>query len=241
MLWSDDFERFDARIWRKAPDGWTDRYGDIDQWAPDLVTVANSTLRLGLERRGAKWCGGLVHTRDTAAWTYGYFAIRARLPAGEGLWSALWMMPVGNDYGYWPNSGEIDIVEYLGKPAEIGAAYSSVHFAADAAGTHGHKYRVAKANEGTGDWSRDWHTWGCLWQQGDDGREVFRFDVDGLEYGAFATPEWPPAPGGRPGSPFDRPFHLILNIAVGGDWAGPATAAASGKCVEIDWIRVYQA
>ena len=107
------------------------------------------------------------------------------------------MMPVGNDYGYWPKSGEIDIVEYLGKPAEAGSVYSTLHFAADSAGTHSHKYRVARNNAESGNWSGDWHTWGCLWQRRDEGAD-FRFDVDGLEYGALTTSEWPPAPGGQP-------------------------------------------
>ena len=230
LVWSDDFNSFNSTKWRKGPDGWSDRYGDIAQWDPNLVTVANSKLRLRVEKRGGLWVGGLIHARDRLAWTYGYFEICAKVPAGQGLWSALWMMPAANAYGYWPRSGEIDILEHLGRTGEVTNGYSTIHFANGR--SPGQVYRVATGKN----WSQDWHTWGRLWDKTPDGREYFRFYVDNVQYGAITEKEWPAVPGGPPGSPFDKAFYPIFNLAVGGPWAGSPSLSISGKYLEIDWI-----
>lgn len=235
LVWADDFNRFDHRKWRKAPDGWNDRYGDIHAWDPKLVTVADSKLRLRVEKRGGRWYGGLVHSRDRAAWTYGYYAIRAKLPAGQGLWSALWLMPQANEYGYWPRSGEIDILEYLGRSGEVRNGYSTIHFGKPGGG-HDQRYRAVSGR----DWSIGWHTWGCLWDRNRHGREYFRFYVDGRHYGTIDEGDWPAVPGRERGSPFNRAFYLIMNLAVGGGWAGAPSNAIHGKALEIDWVRVYR-
>jgi beta-glucanase (GH16 family) len=235
VVFFDDFDSFDPAKWRIAPDGWTDRYGDIVGWDPELVSVADSKLRLSVLQRDGRWYGALVYSRNPAAWTYGYFEVRAKLPAGQGLWSALWMMPVESTYGYWPRSGEIDLLEYIGTAAEIGSGYSTLHFAADAGGAPGKVVRMASGD----DWSQDWHTWGCLWRKLPGGRVVFRFSVDGAQYGEIEEAQWPAASGGAPGSPFDRPFRLLFNVTVGGEWAGRPAAASSGKVLEVDWVRIY--
>lgn len=234
--WQDDFEKFEASRWRRAPDGWTDRYGDVDVWDPGLAAVIDGKLRLGVEKRGEAWHAGLVHTQERASWTYGYIEIRAKLPAGQGLWSALWMMPATNAYGYWPRSGEIDIVEYLGRSDEARFAYSTIHFDADGRGKADKRARTAAGSE----WSGAWHSWGCQWDRSLDGQTFFRFFVDGKPFGTVHESEWREAPGGAGGSPFDQPFHLIINLAVGGDWAGPADDRVSGQFLEIDWVRLYK-
>jgi beta-glucanase (GH16 family) len=236
LEWRDDFDTFDASKWRRAPDGWTDRYGDVDVWDPALVAVIDGTLRLAVERKAGAWHAGLVHTRDRASWTYGYIEIRAKLPAGQGLWSALWLMPALNRYGYWPRSGEIDMVEYLGRSDEARAAYSSIHFDANGRGKADKRARTAAGSE----WSGDWHSWGCQWDRSLDGRTFFRFFVDGKPFDSIDESEWREAPGGARGSPFDQPFHLILNLAIGGDWAGPADDRVSGQFLEIDWVKLYK-
>jgi beta-glucanase (GH16 family) len=236
LNWRDDFETFDASRWRRAPDGWTDRYGDVAVWDPGLVAVIDGRLRLGVEQRNGVWHAGLVHTQDRASWTYGYTEIRAKLPAGQGLWSALWMMPATNAYGYWPRSGEVDIVEYLGRSDEARSAYSTIHFDANGRGKADKRARTAAGSE----WSGDWHTWGCQWDRSLDGETFFRFFVDGKPFGTIHESEWRGTPGGARGSPFNQPFHLILNLAVGGDWAGPADDRVSGQFLEIDWVKLYK-
>jgi beta-glucanase (GH16 family) len=144
-------------------------------------------------------------------------------------------MPAHNRYGYWPRSGEIDILEHLGRTGEVTNGYSTIH-CTNASGAHQQRFRVAKGK----DWSKDWHTWGCLWDKTPGGREYFRFYVDNVQYGEITEQEWSPW-GREPGAPFDQPFYLIFNLAVGGPWAGAASSSISGKYLEIDWVRVYRA
>lgn len=231
LVWSDDFNYFDTRKWKKGPDNWPDRYGTIAGWDPGLVTVGDSKLRLRVAKRNGAWYGGLVHGRGLAAFKYGYFEIRAKLPAGQGLWSALWMMPRDNAYGVWPNSGEIDILEYIGKPQEVTQGYTTLHFANGPA--------VSRAATGT-NWSLAWHTWGCLWDRTSSGSEFLRFYVDGNPYGTITETQWPAVAGHQAGSPFDQAFYFVLNLTVGGIWAGSPSDAMNGRTLEIDWIRVYK-
>lgn len=235
LVWSDDFASLDPSRWRVAPDGWQDRYGDVVGWDPGLVSVDNSILRLRVQQRPDGWWGGLVHTRERAAWTYGYFEIRAKVPAGHGLWSALWMMPSANAYGYWPLSGEIDILEHLGRAEECGNGYTTLHYTSDG-GNHGQTYCVAKAT----DWTTTWHTWGCQWNKASDGRVYMQFYADDQWYGSFDDSQWPPAPSGGGGSPFDQAFYFVLNLTVGGAWAQQPEQSADGKSLDIDSVNVYR-
>src|SRR5690606_22044730 len=81
------------------------------------------------EFEGSSYTSAKLHTRGKAAWTYGRFEFKAKLPAGQGIWPAIWMMPVDSElYGGWPNSGEIDIMEYLGH--EEGTVHGTLHYGA---------------------------------------------------------------------------------------------------------------
>lgn len=235
LIWSDEFNYFDSSKWIKgSSQTWPDRYGTIKAWDPSLVSVGNGYLHLAVDQRSDGWYGGLVHGRNLEAWKYGYIEVRAELPAGQGLWSALWMMPRDNVYGYWPKSGEIDILEYLGTSRELTHGYSTVHYAAN--GNHAQKYVAANGT----DWSQGWHTWGMEWDQGSDGHVELTFYVDGKAFGTISDTEYARAVGGGQGSPFDQFFYPILNLTVGGAWAGEPTSAVDGAELLVDWVRVYQ-
>lgn len=235
LIWSDEFNYFDSSKWIKgSSQTWPDRYGTIKAWDPSLVSVGNGYLHLAVDQRSDGWYGGLVQGRNLEAWKYGYVEVRAELPAGQGLWSALWMMPRDNVYGYWPNSGEIDILEYLGTSRELTHGYSTVHYATN--GNHAQKYVAANGT----DWSQGWHTWGMEWDKGSDGHVSFTFYVDGKAFGTISDTEYARAAGGGQGSPFDQFFYPILNLTVGGAWAGEPTSAVDGAELLVDWVRVYQ-
>lgn len=230
LVWSDDFTTFDTSKWTKAPTNWTDRYGIITAWDPALVTQSGSTVKLAVQKVGADWHGGLINTLDKASWLYGYFEVRAKLLKGAGQWGALWMMPQTPQYGGWPRSGEIDIIEYIGNTQEFQNLYATLHYQNFAIDSHEQVFVAREDN----DPSLDFHNYGMLWQPG-----LFTFYVDGVSYGTISEAQWPAVPGQANNSPFDKPFFFLLNQTVGGAWAGPPTDDQSGKFIEIDYVKVY--
>jgi len=159
---------------------------------------------------------------------YGKFEIRAKLPKGRGTWPAIWMLASGSEYGNkgWPDNGEIDIMEHVGFDQD--RLHGNIHTKA-----FNHAIKTNKGNnvvvKGL---SEDFHVYTCEWTP-----ETVAILVDGNAYftfkreAAYQWPEWP----------FDKPFHLILNIAVGGNWGGQKGVDDSifPQKMEIDYVRVY--
>ncbi|MCF1750160.1 glycoside hydrolase family 16 protein [Mariniradius sediminis] len=165
-------------------------------------------------------------TRGKGFWQYGYFEIKAKLPKGRGTWPAIWMMPESSKYGGWPKSGEIDIMEHVGY--DQGVIHGTVHTAAfnHVRGTHLGKQKSVP------DCSEAFHVYAIDWKS-----DKIDFYIDGKHYFTFAktdsgkSEEWP----------FDHPFHLILNIAVGGNWGGTKGVAGDiwPQRMEVDYVRVF--
>lgn len=199
-----------------------------------------------------------LRTKHKQEWTFGRFEIRARLPHGQGAWPAIWMLPTDSPYGTWAGSGEIDIMEAvnLGTPtdepgAPAGTKETRVH------GTL-HYGRAAPGNVHTGTWyrlpnganpSNGFHVYALEWEEGE-----IRWYVDGVHYATQRADgwwsqlrrdgDWVDAPAG---APFDgaSKYHLLLNLAVGGNWAGKVNAtgideAAFPQGMLVDYVRVYR-
>ena len=183
-------------------------------------------------------------TRGKASWLYGKIEVRARLPQGQGTWPAIWMLPERETYGAWAASGEIDIMEAvnLGVPCATcpGGRESKIlgtlHFGGKwPNNTHkGEEVAMPLVLEGgfhvySVEWSADRITW----------------QVDGRTFAERRASEWSTTGSARPGAPFDQPFHLILNLAIGGKLAegrglGGVRLDGYPKRMEIDWVRVWQ-
>ncbi len=165
-------------------------------------------------------------TKGKAAWQYGYIEVRARLPQGVGTWPAIWMLPEESRYGGWPNDGEIDIMEHVGY--EPGKVHGTVHTEA-----FNHTIGTQKGGQKmVPDFSSDFHTYAIDWTA-----EKIDFFIDGDKYFTFAN-----TGKGYKDWPFDQAFHLILNIAVGGNWGGAKGVDASiwPQRMEVDFVRVYE-
>ena len=159
-------------------------------------------------------------------WLYGRVEVRAMLPAGKGLWPAIWMLPTDSKYGGWPACGEIDIMENVGFMPD--SVFGSVH-TKRFNHTIGTGFTVGHYMD---DEYKVFHIYAVDWDAGH-----IRFSIDGNVYAVFRNTsqgfeEWP----------FDQAFHCILNLAVGGNWGGkygvddknfPATLL-------VDYVRVYQ-
>jgi beta-glucanase (GH16 family) len=154
--------------------------------------------------------------------------VRAKLPAGRGLWPAIWMLPTEDKYGGWAASGEIDIMELLGQEPNI--VYGTLHYGGSwPKNTHTGKSFVLPH----GTFADDFHVFAIEWEAG-----VIRWYVDGTLY--QTQTQWR-SDGGPFPAPFDQSFHLILNVAVGGQWPGPPDAkTVFPQHMLVDYVRVYQ-
>ncbi|HXL58017.1 MAG TPA: glycoside hydrolase family 16 protein [Chitinophagaceae bacterium] len=175
---------------------------------------------------GMNYTSARMVTKDKGDFLYGKFEIRAKLPTGKGLWPAIWMLPTDNAYGDWPKSGEVDIMEQVGfDPNNI---HISTHTEAfnwilntqtttitnvPAATTDFHVYRI--------DWT-PYAIRGFI-----DGEQKFQFVNDGK-----GAAHWP----------FDKRFHILLNVAIGGDWGGQHGIDDNifPAKMEVDYVRVYK-
>ena len=205
--------------------------------------------RLGEGTREQAYTSGKVRTMGLADWRYGRFSARIKLPAGQGTWPAFWMMPADDAYGRWPLSGEIDIMEAvnLGTPCEDCArsvetrTSGALHFG-DV--PPGNDYLFAKADEFAEGMPADgWHVYALEWSE-----DTIQWFVDGEIFMRLTDEDWrtaSEAAEGRPGAPFDRPFYLMANLAVGGNLAEKSNGAgfdpeAFPAEMLIDWVRVEQ-
>ncbi|MBD2846355.1 glycoside hydrolase family 16 protein [Paenibacillus sp. IB182496] len=137
-----------------------------------------------------------LDTKDRMAFRYGKLVVRARLPEGAGLWPAIWLMPQADKYGPWPASGEIDLLEARGRlPREISG---TLHYGPDMARKRIDEF-AHRLEQGTIAQDREY---GLEWTE-----EAIRWLVDGYCYAERRL---------EPGMPFDEPFYLVLNLAVGG-------------------------
>lgn len=167
-----------------------------------------------------------VATRKKFDLTYGRIEVRAMLPKGRGLWPAIWMLPTDWKYGNWPKSGEIDIMEHVGYDPDT--VHSTVHtqaFNHSINTQKGAKYFVA-------DLYTTYHIYAAEWFKDRidfyvDDRKVFTFNNSGNGVDAW---------------PFDQKFHLLLNIAVGGNWGGTKGIDDSifPATMKVDYVRFFQ-
>jgi beta-glucanase (GH16 family) len=240
LVWSDEFNgRNGSGI---DPSKWTAQTGSegLGNRELEIYTARRANLRvengdLVIEARrealsdkdGVKpgYTSARLQTLGHFSQRYGRFEARMRLPLGKGLWPAFWMLGADTQTNPWPACGEIDVMENIGEPQRVygtihGPGYSGAH------GIQGHDDLPPGAAVNTG-----FHTYAVEWAP-----KVMRFSVDGHVY-ATRTPKDLP-PGTR--WVYDRPFFMLLNLAVGGSWPGnPDATTQLPQKLLVDWVRVY--
>lgn len=182
------------------------------------------------EYEGSGYTSTRLVSRDKGDWLYGHIEVRAKIPTGRGLWPAIWMMPTESAYGDWPASGEMDLMEHVGFEPNI------VH------GTvHTEKYYWKKNNQKSAQielsgLDREFHTFALDWKP-----NSVELSLDGSVYFTYSPAEEDKEDGWR-AWPFDKAFHLILNIAVGGSWGGQQGVddGIFPQSMVVDYVRVYQ-
>lgn len=244
LVWSDEFDYDglpDETKWTydvgKGQNGWGNselqRYtNDSNAWVKDgnlTIELRKETDEYGQEI----YTSARIKTKGTADFLYGKFEIRAKLPQGKGTWPAIWMLPSENEYGTWPASGEIDIMEHVGYLQNV--IHANIH-CKKYNGSNGSNKGYSKSIKGVSD---EFHTYALEWLPDKmiftvDGEEIFTYDPhEYVNEGENVTKdEWP----------YDKKFHLLLNIAYGGTWGG--SAGTDDTCLpqqmQVDYVRVYQ-
>lgn len=178
------------------------------------------------------YTSGRVNTQNKQNFKYGLFEARIKVPEGQGFLPAFWMMPADeNLYGQWPRCGEIDIMEVLGN--ETNTSYGTIHY--------GNPHNESQGNYtlDNGDFSSEYHIFSAEWEPG-----KINWYVDGVL--VHTENDWYSATEGQGEitypAPFDQPFYIILNLAVGGNWPGnPDESTDFDKAaLMVDYVKVYQ-
>jgi beta-glucanase (GH16 family) len=185
-----------------------------------IITARKERLRSAVDHGGQNYTSARLITRGKASWTYGFFEVRARLPCGRGTWPAFWML--GPDSIPWPDNGEIDIMEQVGKdPSKItGTIHTKV--TASTFGIGG-ETRIRDA-------CRRFHKYQMTWTSKD-----IAIGVDGRTYFTYKNPG-----KGAARWPFDTRHYLLINLAIGGDMAGTVDDSIFPVGMDVDYVRVYQ-
>ncbi len=234
LVWSDEFNGtvLDTSKWSyqigNGSGGWGNNEKEYYRSENAVVDSGYLTIIAKKENyNGFNYTSARIRTIHKGDWKYGKFEIRAKMPIGQGMWPAFWMMPTDNVYGGWAASGEIDIMEYLGN--DTTTVYGTLHYGG-AWPNNVHSGQSYTLNSG---FYSSFHTYTLIWEEG-----KIQWLVDDHLYQTQTS--WYTSNGSFP-APFDQKFHILLNLAVGGNWPGyPDTSTKFPQKYVIDYVRVYQ-
>ena len=238
-IWSDEFngDTLDSCWYRESHSpGWVNnelqRYSVDEEYCyvSDGDLIIQPTVEYDDDGE-ASYTSARICSVGGFKFQYGYIEARIRVPEGQGFLPAFWMLPSTGQYGSWPESGEIDIMEVVGFQPD--ATYGTLHY--------GDPHEMSQGSYEAGvNLYEDYHIYACEWEP-----ESITFYLDGEPFyqtsdwfsstPAGATREWP--------APFDQNFYIIFNVAVGGDWPGDpdeTTPFDERAQMRVDWVRVYQ-
>lgn len=243
LLWAEEFDfpnGLNPKIWNfdlgdgtaKGIPGWGNN--EREYYTKDAV-VTNNGLTINAQRTEienapdayygpAEWTSGKIHTAGKLGFKYGYFEFKAKMPTGRGTWPAIWMLGESISEIPWPTCGEIDIFEGTGNEPVV--VRGTVH-GPDYAGDKGITMAINHSEE----LSEEFHTFGLLWQENRiewffNGTSYFVLDTSHAE---FAEKKWV----------FNDPYYLIMNLAIGGWFAGEVSADLQSANLQVKSIYFY--
>jgi beta-glucanase (GH16 family) len=243
LVWADEFNgpdgtHVDTAMWSVVigGDGWGNK--EREYYADELANVRLSHGQLMISATESasahacwygpcKYMSARLQTKAHFEQVYGRFEARIKVPQGQGLWPAFWMLGNDIDAAGWPACGEIDVMENIGKePDKVhGTLHGPGYAGAD--GITG-LYKVPAGVK----FADDFHVFSVEWE-----KDAVRFYVDDKLYETRTPADLPP---GRKWA-FDHPFFLLLNLAVGGTWPGdPDATTTFPQTMQVDYVRVYR-
>jgi beta-glucanase (GH16 family) len=231
LAWHDEFDgpELNLRNWTfdLGGGGWGNQEWETYTNRPENVRVEKGLLVIEAREElvgGRPYSSARLKTQGLHAWQYGRIEARMKLPSGQGLWPAFWMLGENINAKMWPACGEIDIMEFIGKePDQI---YATVHGPGYSGGDGvGSSFTTSAESL-----KNDFHVYAVEWQANEirwyfDDQQYFKVTI------ADVPAEWV----------FDHPFFIILNLAVGGRWPGyPDDTTVFPQFLYVDYVRVYQ-
>jgi beta-glucanase (GH16 family) len=229
LTWSDDFNgtSVDTTKWSfDLGNAFGTGQQDFDTARPDNVTLADGSLVITARSesyQGSAYTSGRIESSASFSHTYGRFEARMKLPQGQGMWPAFWLLGANYTDVGWPDCGEIDIMEMRG--ADPTSIAGSLHGPGNANYTQG--FRLPDGAS----FSDDFHVFAAEWEPG-----TVRWYVDGALYETRSSDTLPRS---QPWV-FDHPFFVILDLAVGGQYGGPTDATTTfPQELRVDYVRVY--
>jgi len=238
LAWSDEFagSALDSASWEhqigNGSWGWGNGESEYYTASNDAVTDGNLVITAKKETMGGQaYTSTRIRTYQKVSTTYGYIEAKIKLPPVQGMWPAFWMLPENSYQGVgWPGAGEIDIMENRGRVANVTSG--ALHYASDGTGNT-HTYKTAETSVGS---ISEWHVYALLWTE-----EAITWFVDGSAFLTVGRSTWNSGYGTGDSAPFNAPFHLILNLAIGGqfdNWNLPPSDFEEAT-MSVDYVRIY--
>ena len=245
LVWSDEFDKpyIDPANWSHqiGGGGWGNNelqyYTDssANSYIEDGKLVIKA-VRLTQPVGGRNYTSARIRSAGKQSFVYGKLEARIKIPSGQGIWPEFWMMPENSSHygGGWPACGEIDIMESINVATGI---HGTIHFGSQNPYSPQHTGGGYNGPGGSPtNFGDNFHIYTIIWEP-----HRIRWYCDGVLYSTKTANQWWTAYSSDPKSPFDKPFHFIFNVAVGGNWPGfNIDDSLFPHTMEIDWVRVYQ-
>jgi beta-glucanase (GH16 family) len=247
LVWSDEFDGavLDPGTWlvqtgdgtAEGIPGWGNN--ELQYYQAENAVLDNGVLKITARAESAagyNYTSARVTTADRVAFRYGRIEARMRLPGGQGLWPAFWLLSQDSPYGAWAATGEIDIVEATNLGATGGnSVFGTLHFGGEFPANVFRGNRTSVAPDPTA----NFHIYAIEW----DADEI-RWYVDDVMYAKqnqWYSDAATTSPAAAYPAPFNQAFHILLNVAVGGNLPGsPNASTVFPVTMEVDWVRVYE-
>ena len=225
LVWSDEFNTAgapDASKWGYdiGAGGWGNNELQYYTNRTDNAVVSNGTLKITARKEafsGSNYTSARLLTKNKFTTKYGKVEARMKLPAGVGTWPAFWMLGANLETAPWPACGEIDIMEHKG--SDEGRIYATLHHPGHSGGNGDGGTRMFQ------NVTTDFHVYAVEWTAAN-----LKFSVDGTVFYTFNN---------SASLPFNNPFFIIFNFALGGTFGGPLDPAFNSAVMEVDYVRVY--
>ncbi len=231
-VWRDEFNytgKPDPTRWGYdlGASGWGNN--ELENYTNNLnnARVENGKLIVEAQKTASSYTSARLVTKNKGDWKYGRVVVRAKLPSGRGTWPAIWMLATNQTYGsaYWPDNGEIDIMEHVGFDPNV--IHASAHTKAYNFTINTQKTAITTLPTAL----TEFHDYALEWTP-----ISMKMSIDNTVYFSYlpTSVQWQYWP-------FDQPFHLLLNLAIGGDWGGQKGVDDSifPQQMQIDYVRVY--